>query len=88
MPRRKTVHTSSDLEAQIRRLEEERARLLTEEDRRRGELLRGYLAGTHGEAIRSALAAAIGARDAQLFGLDGTAGSADGAAATGRHRRG
>lgn len=67
MSRPKRLHTSADIAAEIRRLEEERQRAIIAEDQRRGALLREYLAGPHGPTIRSALAPALGARDAYLF---------------------
>lgn len=67
MSRPKRLHTSADITAEIRRLEEERQRAMIAEDQRRGALLREYLGGAHGSAIRAALAPALGARDAYLF---------------------
>lgn len=67
MSRPKRLQTSADIAAEIRRLEEERQRAIVAEDQRRGALLREYLGGPHGRAIRAALAPAIGSRDAYLF---------------------
>jgi hypothetical protein len=67
MSRPKRLHTSADIAAEIRRLEEERQRAIIAEDQRRGALLREYLTGPHGPAVRAALAPALGARDAYLF---------------------
>ena len=78
MSRRKQTQTSAEIDAEIRRLEEERARAIQVEDQRRGELLRGYLSGAQGGAIRAALERVVSPREAYLFGLDGraSAGSA------------
>ncbi len=71
MGRTRRPHTAADIDAAIRQLEEERQRAILVEDQRRGELLRGYLVGKHGDAIRTALGRVVGPRDAYLFGLDG-----------------
>ena len=91
--------TSAEIDAEIRRLEEQRARavppdeqryrvLVQEsltleiarlerqkvhsevlEDQRRGALMRKYLLGRSGKAIRAVLQRVVGVRDAHLFGL-------------------
>ena len=70
MSRPKRPQTSAEIAAEIRRLEEEKQRAIAAEDQRRGELLRGYLDGKNGDAIRAALGRVIGPRDAYLFGID------------------
>lgn len=67
MSRPKRLHTSADIAAEIQRLEAERQRAIIAEDQRRGALLREYLGGPHGSAIRASLAPALSARDAYLF---------------------
>ena len=67
MSRPKKPQTSAEIEAEIRRLEEEKQRAVVVEDQRRGELLRGFLHGKDGDAIRAALRRAVSARDAYLF---------------------
>lgn len=80
MSRPKRLQTSADIAAEIRRLEEERQRAIVAEDQRRGALLREYLGGPQGRAIRSALAAAVAPRDAYLFDFEGDAGAQESAA--------
>lgn len=70
MARRKQPQTSADVVAEIRRLEEQRERLIAIEDQRRGALLRECLTGRNGDAIRNVLGRVIPRRDAHLFGLD------------------
>ncbi|MCU0633473.1 MAG: hypothetical protein MUE41_01265 [Gemmatimonadaceae bacterium] len=79
MPRPRAIHTAAAVDAEIRRLMQERERLVIEEDRQRGALVRAALGGPHGETIRAALVRAIDARDAHLFALGGTAAQRDGA---------
>ncbi len=67
MSRKKRVQSSSDIAAEIGRLEQERQRAIVAEDQRRGALLREYLGGAQGRAVRAALAPAVGPRDAYLF---------------------
>ena len=70
MTRPKRLTTSADIEAEIRRLESEKARAVAAEDQRRGALIREYLAGANGGALRTALAGVVSSRDAFLFGID------------------
>ena len=79
MSRPKRLQTSADIAAEIRRLEEERQRAIVAEDQRRGALLREYLGGPQGRAIRAALAPAIGSRDAYLFDFASGADAAEAA---------
>src|SRR5688572_9082456 len=72
MTRPKRLTTSADIEAEIRRLESEKARAIAAEDQRRGALIREYLAGTNGGALRTALAGVVSSRDAFLFGIGRT----------------
>jgi hypothetical protein len=69
MSRPRKPQTSTDVELEIRRLLEAKQRLVADEDQRRGALLREYLAGRDGDALRAALAPMVGARDAYLFGI-------------------
>lgn len=80
MSRPKKPQTSAEIAAEIRRLEEEKQRAIAVEDQRRGELLRGYLGGKNGDAIRATLGRVVGPRDAYLFGVD-KGGRVDGMAA-------
>ncbi len=70
MTRPKRPQTAAEIEAEIRRLEDARTHAIAAEDQRRGELLRGYLAGGHGDALRAVLARAVGPRESYLFGLE------------------
>ena len=72
MTRPKRLTTSADIEAEIRRLESEKARAVAAEDQRRGALIREYLAGPNSGALRTALAGVVSSRDAFLFGVDRT----------------
>ena len=72
MTRPKRLTTSADIDAEIRRLEAEKARAIAAEDQRRGALIREYLAGPNGGALRTALAGVVSSRDAFLFGIDRT----------------
>jgi hypothetical protein len=72
MTRPKRLTTSADIDAEIRRLESEKARAVAAEDQRRGALIREYLAGANGGALRAALAGVVSSRDAFLFGIDRT----------------
>jgi hypothetical protein len=76
MSRTKRPPSSAEIEDEIRRLTDARARALAGEDQRRGELLRQYLGGAHGDELRAALALLVGRRDAALFGVDGRGDSA------------
>ena len=76
MARPKSERRSSDLEAEIARLEEERNRLVQSEDQRRGAIIRELLTGPGGDSLRLSLQPLVAARDAFLFGLDGPSGKA------------
>lgn len=70
MARAKKHPTADDVDAEIRRLMDERERLVVDEDRRRGALLRGYLGGPEAGALRAVLARLAERRDARLFGIE------------------
>lgn len=70
MPRPKTQRSSSDIAAEIRRLEQEKKRLILAEDQQRGSIIRDCLNGPAGESLKSLLRSAIPSRYAALFGLD------------------
>jgi hypothetical protein len=76
MARPKSERRSSDLEAEIARLEEERNRLIQTEDQRRGAIIRELLASPSGDSLRSTLQSLVAARDAFLFGLESSSGNA------------
>ena len=80
MPRPKLHRDSIELDKEIARIQREtqteierlrkaRAEAEATEDRRRGELLRRYLAGQHGDDLRNVLEAISGPKDRPLFGL-------------------
>jgi hypothetical protein len=69
MARPKNEKSSADVTAEIRRLEQEKRRLIASEDQRRGALIREHLAGPIGERLRSVLGSFITPRDAFLFQL-------------------
>lgn len=77
MARPRAHTTAAAVDAEIRRLIQERERLIVEEDRQRGALVRAALDGPQGEALRTALTRAIESRDAHLFGLDATRARTD-----------
>jgi len=77
MPRPKTERHSSDVDAEIARLEQERKRLIQFEDQRRGAIIRDCLAGLHGPQLRSVLQPLITSRDAFLFGMEAAPTLAD-----------
>lgn len=70
MPRPKSERHSTDLDAEIARLEQERKRLIQSEDQRRGAIVRDCLSGSNGSQLRDALRPLVNSRDAFLFGLD------------------
>lgn len=70
MARPRNHQSSTDVEVQIRRLQEEKQRLITSEDQRRGALIREYLAGSTGADLRDLLRPIVSNRDAVLFGLE------------------
>jgi hypothetical protein len=72
-----SYQTSADVDAEIRRLEAERQRLIDAEDQRRGALIREYLSAPDGDALREALARFTSPRDGVWFGL--ATGMPDGA---------
>jgi hypothetical protein len=57
------------MQLEIARLERHRAHALRLEDQRRGALLRAYLKGPYGRALRALLRRVVGARDRSLFDL-------------------
>jgi len=57
------------LSLEIARLERQKAHSEILEDQRRGALMRKYLRGRSGKAIRAVLQRVVGVRDAHLFGL-------------------
>jgi hypothetical protein len=69
MPRPKSHHSSTDIDAQIRRLEQERERLVVLEDQRRGAIIRDCLNGKSADSIRTVLEPIVNPRDAALFGI-------------------
>lgn len=70
MSRQKRAQSSAEIDAEIRRLQEERERAIASEDQRRGALIREYLSGRNSAEIRSALERAVSSRDAYLFNLE------------------
>ena len=86
MPRPKTERNSSDLDAEIALLEQERKRLIEAEDQRRGAILRNLLGGTAGNSLRTILQPLVPGRDAFLFGLDVPNGSVKQPDASGTRR--
>ena len=56
-------------QAEIERLQKARAEAEAAEDRRRGELLREYLAGRHGDDLRNVLEVISSPKDRALFRL-------------------
>ena len=72
MARPKAHQSSTDVDAQIRRLEQEKQRLIVAEDQRRGAIIRDCLTGTLGDSIRGILRPIVAARDASLFGIGTT----------------
>jgi hypothetical protein len=72
MPRPKSERHSSDLAAEIARLEQERKRSIQSEDQRRGAIIRELLAGPANNALQSTLQRLVAGRDAFLFGLEAT----------------
>ena len=70
MGRPKNGKHSSDIDAEIRRLEEEKQRLIIAEDQRRGAIIRDCLSGKAGDRLREILRPLVAPRDAILFGLE------------------
>ena len=87
MARPRAHTTAAAVDAEIRRLMQARERLIVEEDRQRGALVRAALDGPQGEALRAALTRAIESRDAHLFGLDATRARTDDRGARSRTER-
>jgi hypothetical protein len=75
MPRPKSERHSSDLDAEITRLEQERKRLIQSEDQRRGAIIRESLRGPNGGQIRDVLRPLVDSRDCFLFGLESPSSS-------------
>ena len=71
----KSEKRSSDLDAEIARLKQERNRAVQAEDQRRGAIIRTLLSGPAGDSLRSALKPLVGARDAFLFDLETASGN-------------
>ena len=69
MPRKPAPRSSDDLAREIERLQEQRARIEAAEHTRRGELLRQFLNGPKGGAIRQMLDPLVTGSDRDLFGL-------------------
>jgi hypothetical protein len=69
MPRKPAPRSSDDLAREIERLQEQRAQLEAAEHTRRGELLRQFLIGPKGDAIRQVLDPLVTGTDRDLFGL-------------------
>lgn len=76
MPRPKSERHSTDLLAEIARLEQERKRLIQSEDQRRGAIIRELLAGGNAGALRALLQPVVNPRDAYLFSVDPAASGA------------
>ena len=70
MARPKAEKSSADVAAEIRRLEQEKRRLIGAEDQRRGAVIRECLDGPAGSDLRSALRSFVPPRDALLFHLN------------------
>lgn len=70
MPRPRSERHSTDLDAEIAQLEQERKRLIQSEDERRGAIIRGCLNGANGAQLRDVLRPLVGPRDAFLFDLE------------------
>lgn len=70
MSRPKNEKHSSDIDAEIRRLEEDKQRLVIAEDQRRGAIIRECLSGKAGDRLRAILHPLVAPRDAFLFGLE------------------
>lgn len=68
MPRRKASQTSDDLAREIERLQRQRAQVEAAEHARRGELIRQYLSGPHGDELRQVLDRVVAPSDRHLFG--------------------
>lgn len=77
MPRPKSERHSSDLDAEITRLEQERKRLIQSEDQRRGAIIRESLRGPNGGQIRDVLRPLVDSSDSFLFGLESPPSSGD-----------
>ena len=71
----KSEKRSSDLDAEIARLKQERNRAVQAEDQRRGAIIRALLDGPAGDSLRASLQPLVGARDGFLFGLDVSTGN-------------
>ena len=69
MARPKAEKSSADVVAEIRRLEQEKRRLISAEDQRRGAVIRECLDGPAGSDLRNALRSFVPPRDASLFHL-------------------
>jgi hypothetical protein len=76
MARPKAEKHSVDVDAEIRRLEQEKRRLVIAEDQRRGAIIRECLRGEHADELRSILRPIVAPRDSFLFGIEQPARSA------------
>ena len=76
MPRPKSERHSTDLDAEIARLEQERKRLIQSEDQRRGAIIRELLTGPSGSSLRTTLQPLVTGRDSFLFALEVKSNSA------------
>lgn len=63
------VRIQRESQVEIERLRQARDEAEAAEDRRRGQLLREYLAGGHGAELLNLLEAISGSKDRALFGL-------------------
>lgn len=70
MARPRNGKHSADIDAEIRRLEEEKRRLIVAEDQRRGAFIREALSGKSGDQLRELLRPLVASREAFLFGLE------------------
>jgi hypothetical protein len=70
MSRPKTPQTSAEVEREIHRLLEAKARLIADEDQRRGARLREYLARPNASELRDVLVRFAGTRASYLFGIE------------------
>lgn len=77
MPRPKSERHSTDLDAEIARLKEERKRLIQSEDQRRGAIIRDCLCGPNRTQLRDVLRPLVNPRDAFLFDFESPSVNSD-----------
>jgi len=77
MGRPKIEKNSSDIAAEIARLEQEKRRLIQAEDQRRGAIIRECLSGSNSTQLRDALRAVVSPRDSYLFNPESASNGAD-----------